>query len=385
MTPILQKLAENRLQTLHLDRRSIWGHGKSSASSLDTLATYESETEDETFSSSTSVSDVSEEDEDEQFCWWSVFLSRIKQASRLENVILHDEVLPRNVLFHHGSTSSDAQGQHPTRVFFDCLLRSLPSLPKLRQLRIYISRRSTLNYDLLHQVVQACPHLEQLILCGGSSWEEGPLTPAFALLSHHQILALASTIRNHPSLVEVSLQECFVASKLSIDPILLALSTLPRLEVINLTLTHSSVCRVRDASIKQLFRVKTLQDATLWSVGLDDAHMQALVPVLPVHPALVFLSLRCNPKITALGWQTLCDMVQDNHVLRSVYTDEIVSPKREAWLQHFLYWNQCGRGKLLQSHDPDLWQDCLMRWKDDPTAVFYLIQQGHACLLSEKR
>ena len=239
-----------------------------------------------------------------------------------------------------------------------------------------------MDYSVLKEVIQASPQLEQLIICDGSMWEEPPADIAFALTSRQQVDELASTIRYHPSLVEVSFQECFVASHLSLDPIVAAMATLPRLEMINITLTQSSVQRLLDASIVKLFEVQTLQDVTLWSMGLDDEHMQAIRDVLPLHPCLVFLSLRCNPKISSKGWQTLCEMVEQNFVLRSVYTDEIVPPERENLLQTFLYWNQCGRGSLLQSHDPQLWQETMERWKNDATAVYYLVRQGNPCLFS---
>mmetsp|Transcript_8383 Transcript_8383/g.15984 ORF Transcript_8383/g.15984 Transcript_8383/m.15984 type:complete len:371 (-) Transcript_8383:46-1158(-) len=365
-SPLLRELKENRLQTLHIDRRSLWGNSKFSTSSLDTLDTYDSDTDDESFSSSSDVSD-----REEKAFWWSMLLSRISGSSKIENVILQDEVL----------TSPETNEESQTS-FFDELLRCLPTLPNLRLLRIYISRRGSLDFGLLHEVVQACTGLQQLIICDSSSWEDDPAEIAFALTSRKQMNQLACAIRYHPSLVEVSLQECFVAPHLSLDPIVQALATLPRLEMINLTMTQSSVGRIRNSSIVRLFQVDTLQDVTLWSMGLDDQHLEAIRDVLPLHPSLVFLSLRCNPKITERGWQTLCDIVEENYVLRSVYTDEIVSPQREIMLQNFLYFNQCGRGNLLQSNDPKMWQEALVRWQNDLTALFYLVRQGHPCLSS---
>ena len=210
---------------------------------------------------------------------------------------------------------------------------------------------------------------------------------AFALTTHHQVQELAAAIRYHPSLLGVSLQECYVAPHLSLDPIVQALATVPRLENMNITLTQSAVQRLQNESIIQLFQVETLQDVTLWSMGLDDAHLEALCRVVATHPALVFFSLRCNPKITPKGWQALCDMVveRDNCILRSVYTDQIVSPERENLLQTFLYWNQCGRAQLLESNDPLHWLDTILRWKTDPTALYYLVRQGHPWLLSSRK
>lgn len=367
MTPLLRDLKENRLQTLHIDRRSLLGNPKFATSSSDTLETaYDSETDDESVSSSSEVSD-----QEEKAFWWSMLLSRISGASRINNVILHDEVL-----------TSVGTNQESQTSFFDGLLRSLTTLPNLLVLRIYISRRGSLDFGLLQEVIQACPGLQQLIICDSSSWEDDPAGTAFALTTRKQINQLASTIRNHPSLIEVSLQECFVAPHLSLDPIVQALATLPCLEMINLTLTQDSVGRIHDSSIVRLFQVNTLQDVTLWSMGLDDQHMKAVRDVLPWHPSLVFLSLRCNSSITEKGWQILCDIVEENHVLRSVYTDEIVSPERENMLQNFLYWNQIGRGNLIQSNDPELWQKAIVGWQHDPTVLFYLARKGHPCLLS---
>lgn len=368
MVSLLQELKRNKVHTLHIDRRSVFAAAKSSSSS--TLETYESDTEDETFSSSSSSSSTASIEEDQAF-WLSMLLARIKGASNIENVILHDEVLTSQTTREFLTSS------------FSQLLRSLPHLPKLRSLRMYISRRCAMDYSVLKEVIQACPKLEQLIICDGSMWEEPPAEIAFALTSREQVDELASTIRHHPSLTEVSFQECFVASHLSLDPIVTALATLPKLEMINLTLTQSSVQRLLDVSIVQLFEVQTLQDVTLWSMGLDDQHMKAIRDVLPLHPSLVFLSLRCNPKISSKGWQTLCDTVERNFVLRSVYTDEIVPPEREFLLQTFLYWNQSGRGSLLQSHDPQLFQETIGRWKHDPTALYYLVREGNPCLCSK--
>lgn len=368
MTRLMQNLARNDLQSLHIDRRSLWGRTKfSSSASLETMETYDSETDDESFSSSSSSST---EFEEEHAFWWGMLLSRIKAASNLQNVVINDEIL---------SSFPTSTGTSPTP--FDELLRALSFLPKLRQLRFYISERFTINYAVLKEVVKASPRLEQLILCGSSSWEEESSLSAFALSTHDEVENLASAIQDHPSLSAVSLQECYVAPELSLDPILQALSTLPKLEMINLTLTQPSVRRLSNASVVRLFETETLQDVTLWSIGLDDAHMESLLPVLPLHPSLVFLSLRCNAKITSHGWQCLLDMVQENYILRSVYTDEIVPPERESLLQNYLYWNQCGRGALLQSQDPDVWQETILRWRHDLTALYYLVRQGHACLL----
>lgn len=374
MESLLRKLKANKLNALTVDRRSVFGSSKASSSSLETLeATYDSsETEDETWSSSSSSTE-SVEDEEESF-WLSMLLARIKEASNIENVILHDEVL----------TTRTTTQEHLT-FSFSQLLRTLLHLPKLQSLRIYLSRRYTMDYSVLKQVVQDCPQLAQLVICDGSMWEEQhPEEIAFALTTRRQVQELGGTIRNHPSLVEVSFQECFVAPHLSIDPIVQALATLPKLEMINITLTQSSVKRLLDTSVVKLFSAQKLQDVTLWSMGLDDQHMEAIRDVLPAHSSLVFLSLRCNPKISAQGWQTICDMVERNFMLRSVYTDEIVSPERENLLQTFLYWNQCGRAALLQSHDPQQWQETIRRWNNDPSALYYIMRQGHSCLLSKK-
>ena len=367
MSPLLRDLRENRLQTLHIDRRSLWGYSKFSTSSLDTLDTYESDTDDESFSSSSDVSD-----QEDNAYWWSMLLSRICGSSKIENVILQDEAF----------TSVRTSEELSETSFLDQLLRCLPTLPNIRLLRIYISRRGTLDFGLLQEVVQACTGLQQLIICDSSSWEDDPAEIAFALTSHKQVNQLASAIQYHPSLVEVSLQECFVAPHLSLDPIVEALATLPRLEMINLTMTPSSVSRIRNSSFVRLFQVDTLQDVTLWSMGLDDKHLEAISDVLPLHPSLVFLSLRCNSKITDQGWQILCDIVEENYVLRSVYTDEIVSPQQEIMLQIFLFLNQCGRESLLQSNDPQLWLEAVLRWQNDLTVLFYLVSHGCPCLSS---
>lgn len=397
MTRLMQSLARNRLESLHVDRRSLWPRSKSS-SLLETYVddTASSETDDESFSSSTAA--TSAEEEEQQLFWWHMLLSRIKGASRLENVVINDDIfasLPTSTSSSSNKNNSNEESSSSTLTRFDEFLHCLPHLPELRQLRIYLSDQCTVDYAVLRQVVADCPMLEQLFLCGSSSWEvesssssssstTSSSSSSFALTSRHQVDNLARAIRNHPSLTSVSLQECFVAPDLSLDPILCALASMPRLEMINLTLTapHGRR-RLGNSSVLRLFRdVATLQDVTLWSVGLDDDHMESLRAVLPLHPSLVFLSLRCNPHITSDGWQCLLDMVEENYVLKSVYTDEIVPPRRETLLQHYLYWNQEGRrGALLQSQDGDAWQDAVWQWRDDPTALYYLVRQGHARLL----
>ena len=127
-----------------------------------------------------------------------MLLSHIKNASNVENVILHDDVL---------TTQTNQE------FLCDCfshLLRCLPCLPKLRQLRIYISRRSTMDYAILKQVIQDCHRLEQFVVCDGSVWQEQPAEVAFALTTPQQVEDLAASLRYHPSLMEVSFQECFV-------------------------------------------------------------------------------------------------------------------------------------------------------------------------------
>ena len=360
LTPLLRDLQRNRLTTLQIDRRTLHGVAKfGSTSTLSTIALEDSETEDTEDETS-----MTEDDVEDLFFGWTMLVARIRKASGIQHAILHDNVLPTLP----AEKQAEAFGQ---------LLQALPSLPHMQQLRIYVANRDSLDFALLQSVVQRCRALEQLILCDNLCWDVHET--ALGLRTATQVQHLADAIRYHPTLTAVSVQECRVAPHLTLDPILEALATVPRLEMINLTPAHQPTRqRLSDAALVRLLRIPTLQDVTLWCMGLDDQHLEALQGVLPTHPALVFLSLRNNAGITAAGWHTLCDMVQQNYVLRSVYTDELVAPTAETHLQNLLYWNQCGRGELLASDDPTVWQETVVRWKDNPTALYYLVRQGHA-------
>jgi hypothetical protein len=122
-------------------------------------------------------------------------------------------------------------------------------------------------------------------------------------------------------------------------------------------------------------------------MGLDNAHMAALQQTLPAHESLVFLSLRGNPGLSRAGGVQLCQAVLGNTSLRSVYTDEWDDTDDDNevcladWLAYILYWNQCGRGALLQTNEPETWHKALAQHAADPTTLYYLLRQGHAHVL----
>jgi hypothetical protein len=392
MSRLLEDLRANRVQTLHLDRRALWGRTKSLTRAA----------EDNWDNNNNNNTDEYEEEDQGQ--WWQEFFALLPSARKLQHVVVHDEVLPLLLPLPDlpASGNINSSSSNPlTR-----LLQVLPSLPQLRQLRLYVSRPATLEWSVLQDVVPACRKLEHIVLCHGTWWDPSFSTtttttsnntaPGLALSSASDVTCLAKALAHHPCLTEVSLQDLVV--RVPWDALLTALSTLPRLQVVNLTLQGSggnlggqqAPPRVSNCSLAAFLTVPTLQDVTLWSMGLDNAHMCALQQTLPNHSSLVFLSLRGNPGLTRTGGVQLCRAVEANTSLRSVYTDEWDDNDENSdeetlcladWLAYILYWNQCGRGALLQSDAADTWHKALAQHAADLPTLYYLLRQGHAHVL----
>jgi hypothetical protein len=293
------------------------------------------------------------------------------------------------------------------------LLMYISKLPNLRRLRIY-SVYTAWPVMIWSRVLQTAVKLE--------SWH---VTRGVLLKDQHDITVLADCLRNHPSLVEVSLldlgdvdgvwksgtrrrngnnrirYESFADTdteeennihperttsaslrenddgnditeesdsftpQMTLDPLVLALSTIPNLETIDITVAPEfapKLGRLSDASFRCLFsNLPHLQDVSLWEFGLDNGHMTVLKEIVQSHRRLQFLSLRRNSGITSQGWKTVSDMMELNTTLVSLYYDS-ASATTAADSEHhkyltalhdrivlFLWLNQLGRGGLLDS------------------------------------
>jgi hypothetical protein len=323
------------------------------------------------------------------------------------------------------------------------LLMHISKLPNLRQLRIY-SVYIAWPVAIWSRFLQAAIRLE--------SWH---VTRGIRLKNADDIEVLADSMRNHPSLVEVSLldlgdvdslldlgdvdgfwnnniqwsnrnlnimYETFADNnmeeendiisferprqndydtmeddfsstlKMTLDPLVLALSTIPNLATVDITVAPefaTKLDRLSDASLQGLFSSSShLLGVSLWEFGLDNRHMVVLKEAVQSHRRLQFLSLQRNPGITCAGWKTVSDMMEQNTTLVSLYYDDsatVDSEQRRLLTAHhdrirlFLWLNQLGRGDLLTSakHDRDndnAWLAFLYRVSGDPDAVLYLLQ-----------
>lgn len=294
------------------------------------------------------------------------------------------------------------------------LLMCISKLPNLRKLRIY-SVYTAWPVMIWSRFLQTAVKLE--------SWH---VTRGIRLKNQDDIAVLADCLRNHPSLVEVSLldlgdvdgfwktgtrrlnrnnrtrYESFAdadnmeendiirppertisgnimrqndndtpedsdscTSQMTLDPLMEALSTIPNLETIDITVAPEfapKLGRLSDASVRGLFSdLPHLQDVSLWDFGLDNQHMVVLKEAVQSHRNLQFLSLRRNSVITSTGWKTVSDMMEQNTTLVSLYYDAASATtaddseqRKYLTAQHdrivlFLWLNQLGRGALLDS------------------------------------
>ena len=347
------------------------------------------------------------------------------------------------------------------------LLQTIAGMPTLRRFRVYTN-------TCVWPVAYWTRVLETAV--GLQSWN---VTRGIRIDSQDDIQCLAEVIRHHPSLKEVSLMDFGVdavklqttaaaaatlvtarqkqtprilrrlssSSSLStqsnestsnfvsrqgqqsqyimtLDPLVNALSTLPCLETIDLTVGSDLVpfmCRVSNQSLQQLLSSPLLLDVSLWDFGLDDAHMPALTAALQHHESLQFLSLRRNRGISHVGWHRFAVMMQHNYTLVSLYKDRFCNDttldsdsndcnkKAKAFqvandrLRLFLWLNRLGRRELLQQsatfttaattckgnntnkHQDQQWVAFLNRVGDRPDALFYLLQAKPLLLLQEFR
>jgi hypothetical protein len=310
----------------------------------------------------------------------------------------------------------------------DHFLKSLTSTSDLVVLLMYISKLPNLRRLRIYSVYTAWPvMIWSRVLQTAVKLESWHVTRGIRLKDQHDITVLADCLRNHPSLVEVSLldlgdvdglwksgtrrrngnnrirYESFADTdtetentihpertistemphqndvedndttaaadsstpQMTLDPLMLALSTIPNLQTIDITVAPEfgpKLGRLSDASFRGLFsKSPHLQDVSLWEFGLDNQHMAVLKEAMQSHRRLQFLSLRRNSGITSAGWKTVSDMMELNTTLVSLYYDAAsattaADSEQRKYLSDlhdrirlFLWLNQLGRGALLNS------------------------------------
>jgi hypothetical protein len=162
---------------------------------------------------------------------------------------------------------------------------------------------------------------------------------------------------------------CFIKCNTSttmqscMDPLIIALSTLPQLESLNITLAkesrlvasnqnkqHSTISTphhtiISPQSLRQLIAGTSIRDLTLWECLLNGAHLNAISDALlygsstssgshndnlassssePKQTLLQFVSLRCNPNITCDDWCTFYTKTLPNcYSIQSIYNDHV--------------------------------------------------------------
>jgi hypothetical protein len=375
----------------------------------------------------------------------------------------------------------------------DHFLKSLVSTSSLTVLLMYISKLPNLRKLRIYSVYTAWPvMIWSRVLQTATKLESWHVTRGIRLNSQDDIVVLSDCLKNHPSLVEVSLldlgdvdgllknasiqqhnrnrnesfadtdteeendihpeattsatiistetprqneddditEDAASTPKMTLDPLVLALSTIPNLETVDITVAPEfapKLGRLSDSSFNSLFsNLQSLQDVSLWEFGLDNGHMVVLKQAVQSHRRLQFLSLRRNAAITSVGWKTVSDMMEQNTTLVSLYYDSasaittVDSEEYKCLSDHhdrirlFLWLNQLGRGGLFDSitkrsvpqqdhavttvaraplvyHPPnrlnstsnflsstvrqcDDWPAFLDRVSGDPDALFYLLQ-----------
>jgi hypothetical protein len=393
------------------------------------------------------------------------------------------------------------------------LLHTLTTLPSLQRLRFYLSSTMTKTQSedfmqLVAPTIRACTMLQSLHFCMSNSSRPAPaaptnehfedndttttmIAPSSAIISvgfcltPTALYTLASVgLENHPSLSEFGLQDVVIVGnrkpttfvttsntssvsaasllQFPLDPVLLALASLPQLETVDISLSKpvpifqprhglhrpqasrakpvvvgasaSRRCYFSGRALGVFFqKARRLQDCTLWDVGLEDEHFLSsphqqnhclLLSALQFHPRLQFLSLRGNPGLTRNGWWKFYKMLlHGNYTLKSLFHDGGFGEDVEQAMDHVLYWNLLGRGRLFSSSSPSSsglsdsasslalsslsskassythtiatssqkmephdsilsdWIDMLESVNDDVTSLYYFLRQGNALLM----
>jgi hypothetical protein len=405
---------------------------------------------------------------------FSCLLAALEQQQHLQYT--STETNKRDRSTKYGYTTSIVRGIESVELS-DHFLKSITSTSSLVVLLMYISKLPNLRKLRIYSVYIAWPvMIWSRVLQTAVRLESWHVTRGIRLTNADDIEVLADCLRNHPSLVEVSLldlgdvdvlwnhhiqrrnrdlnmyetiadndtdneeenntqnilandiisterpsqndydtteNDSSSTPKMTLDPLVLALSTIPNLATVDITVAPEfapKLGRLSDASLQSLFCLPCLLDVSLWEFGLDNEHMAVLKEAVQSHRRLQFLSLRRNPGITCAGWKTVSDMMEQNTTLVSLYYDDSASAstiadseQRRLLTSHhdrirlFLWLNQLGRGDMLDSlntvhdqHDNAVanianitqvqqcndkaWLTFLDRVSGDPDAVLYLLQ-----------
>lgn len=175
----------------------------------------------------------------------------------------------------------------------------------------------------------------------------------------------------------------------SLDPLLDSLSMLRQVETLELSCVprqretdHRYTRLVSETSLTRLFqRLDRLSDVTLWSLGIDDLHMDILKDALRAHPSLSFLSLRRNE----IDWTSFeRNVLIWNTNICHVYGD--FSEHVEEQLLVWLFLNRLGRGHALTSiQEERSWLEIVDVVSEDPSLVYALLISDPARLIRCKK
>jgi hypothetical protein len=353
---------------------------------------------------------------------FSCLLAALEQQQHLQNT--NKKTNKRDHDSKYNDTTSIVRGIESVELS-DHFLKSITSTSSLVVLLMYISKLPNLRKLRIYSVYIAWPvAIWSRFLQTAVRLESWHVTRGIRLTNAEDIEVLADCLKNHPSLLEVSLLDLgdvdglndiqnisansteiplqidddttennsSSTPKMTLDSLVLALSTIPNLTTVDITVAPEfapKLDRLSDASLQGLFSSSPhLLGVSLWEFGLDNGHMVVLKEAVQSHRRLQFLSLQRNPGITCAGWKTVSDMMEQNTTLVSLYYDDsatVDSEQRRLLTAHhdrirlFLWLNQLGRGDLLTSakHDSDndnAWLAFLYRVSGDPDAVLYLLQ-----------
>jgi hypothetical protein len=298
------------------------------------------------------------------------------------------------------------------------------SLRRLQTLRLYCCQQQTrVPVSVIAATVMNLPQLEGLII-----------TRSLQLLSDQDVQLLANALQDHPGLSEVKFLDLSVGKDentgkagttaivqvdplepmlldedveveesaannknetiptvatgaVSLDPLLFAIASIPRLETVDMTMNPSAkrwMKTVEPATLAVLCKSPHLQDLSLWEFGLQDEHLEAMQPVIIQHPTLQFLSLRRNPGISSTAWHQFYDGLEHGYTLCYLYNDDA---EMSDVASTFLGLNLLGRGRLFQQEQPDEdeWFEFLGLVSDCTDSLFTLLKADPAALLPDIR
>lgn len=256
---------------------------------------------------------------------------------------------------------------------FRLFLSTIATLPNLKSLRI-----STYYHQIDVKELAAIirPRRESVL----SSIVIGD---GLSLNCTSDVQILKDSLYQHQSLRTLGLLAigCSMADttvpKLNLDELFLSIASIPNLESIDVTFDSLAGAheRLSNDSIRKLLLCQTLEEATLWGTGLDDDHIQAMLPAINRHEKLRFLSLRRNPKISEKGWEAFTKALEGNYTMESIFSDPT---RHHNEISFLLRMNKVGRFKVLEKVDATKsdWVELLERVQGDTNAIYYLLQNG---------